>query len=210
MKRLEWRIIVGLALLVFGVLFLLQSFDFLPEGGWLWSVPFLLTGVVFLGLLLRGRQNWWAVFPGMVMLFLGGTILLEQFAPTFMDTFGGTFFLGGLALAFLIVYLMNIRFWWAIIPMGVLGTLAVVAGLEGVGFFDGGTVFFLGLAITFALLAILPNGGVRMRWPWIPALVLLVIGVLLSIGAENMMVYILPAALILGGLYLVSVSLLKR
>jgi hypothetical protein len=210
MKRIEWRAIVGLALLVFGVLFLLQSFDVLPSGGWLWAVPFVLVGVGFLVALLRGRQNWWAVFPGLVMLFLGGMIALGEFAPVFMDKFGGTFFLGGLALTFLIVYLLNVQFWWAIIPMGVLGTLAVVAGLEGAGSFEGGTVFFLGLAVTFGLLAILPTGGARMKWPWIPALVLLVIGALLSIGAESMMVFVLPAALILAGLYLVSVSVLKR
>ena len=98
MKQIEWRIIVGVVLLVFGGLFLLQSFNVLPSGGWLWSVPFLLAGVAFLIVLFRGKHNWWAVFPGITMLFLGLLILLGEFVPQFTDRYGGTFFLGGLAL----------------------------------------------------------------------------------------------------------------
>jgi hypothetical protein len=210
MKRIEWRAVVGIVLLVFGVLFLLQSFDVLPGGGWLWSVPFALGGVVFLILLFRGKQNWWAVIPGLVLLSLGAIIALDEFAPGFSNRFGGSIFLAGIALSFLIVYMMNTSSWWALIPTGVLTTLSLVAGLDEVGAFETGAVFFLGLALTFGLLAILPTGGTRMRWPWIPALVLLVMGALLSIGAENMLVYILPAALILAGLYLVSVAFIRR
>lgn len=210
MKQIEWRVIVGIVLLVFGGLFLLQSFDVIPGGGWLWSVPFALGGLVFLSVLVRGRHNWWAAIPGVILLFLGIIIALEDLAPQFSDQFGGSIFLGGIALAFLIVYLLNVSAWWALIPAGVMITLAVVAGLDEAGSLATGAVFFLGLALTFGLLAILPSGGARMRWPWIPALVLLVMAALLSIGAENMMVYILPVTLILAGLYLVSVAFLKR
>lgn len=210
MKNFEWSALVGIALLLLGGFFLLQSFDVLPGGDWLWSAPFALGGLIFLAVLFRGKQNWWAAIPGVVLLFLGIIIALDELAPRFSDQFGGSIFLGGLALAFLIVYLLNLQFWWALIPMGVLATLSVVAGLDEAGSFETGAVFFLGLALTFALLAILPSGSTRMRWPWIPALVLLVMGALLSLGAENMLVYILPAALILAGLYLVSVALIKR
>ncbi len=210
MKVFEWRVIVGILLLVFGGLFLLQSFDVLPGGNWFWAVPFGLGGLAFILVLLRSRQNWWAAIPGVVLLALGALIALGEFAPKFADSYGGTLFLGGIGLAFWIVYLLNVRFWWALIPAGVMTTLAAVATFEEVGSFEGGAVFFLGLALTFGLLAVLPTGGARMKWPWIPALVLLVMGALLSIGAENMMVYIFPAALILAGFYLVSVSFVKR
>jgi hypothetical protein len=210
MKPIEWRAVLGIMLLVFGVLFLLQSFDVLPEGGWLWSVPFALGGIAFLVVLSRGKAFWWAAIPGVILLFLGITIALGELAPGFSEQMGGSIFLLGIAIAFLIVYLMNNHFWWAIIPMGVLATLSLVAALEQVSTFEGGAVFFLGLAVTFGLVAVLPSGGARMRWPWIPALVLLVLGALVSIGAEGMMVYVLPAALILVGLYLLSAAFLRR
>ena len=129
MKPIEWRAVLGIMLLVFGVLFLLQSFDVLPEGGWLWSVPFALGGIAFLVVLSRGKLFWCAAIPGVILLFLGITIALGELAPDFSAQFGGSIFLLGIAIAFLIVYLMNSHFWWAIIPMGVLGTLSLVASL---------------------------------------------------------------------------------
>ena len=211
MKRLDWRVILGVGLLIMGALFLLQSLNILSIGsGWLWSVPFALGGLVFLYVMLLGRQNWWAAIPGVTLLSLGALIAASEFLPRFADQFGGTLFLGGIGLAFLLVFLMNNEAWWALIPMGALATLAVVAGLDEAGSFETGSIFFLGLALTFALLAILPRERRRLRWAWIPALVLLVMGGLLALGAENMLVYVFPVGLILGGLYLVSLAFMKR
>lgn len=210
MKPINWRAIAGIGLLLFGGLFLLQTLDLLPGGGWLWAVPFILGGLAFLVVLTRGRQNWWAAIPGVILVSLGALIAVGELAPDFGDRYGGSMFLFGIGLAFLIVYLMDRRFWWAIIPMGVMATLTAVTILEEASAFEGGAVFFLGLAFTFALVAILPNGGERMRWPWIPALVLLVLGALLSIGAENMMVFIFPGALILIGVYLLFGAVRRR
>ncbi len=210
MKPINWRAIAGIGLLLFGGLFLLQTLEILPEGGWLWSLPFALGGVAFLAVLSRGRQNWWAAIPGVILVSLGAVIAVAELAPEFGDRFGGSIFLFGIALAFLIVYLMDRRFWWAIIPMGVMATLTAVTILEEASAFEGGTVFFLGLAATFALVALLPNGGEPMRWPWIPALVLLVLGALISIGADNMMVFIFPVVLILVGVYLLFGTARRR
>jgi hypothetical protein len=210
MKSVNWQALVGLALLLFGGLFLLQTLNLLPQGGWMWSVPFIAGGGAFLVVLTRGRQNWWAAIPGIVLVFLGALIALSELVPGFSDNIGGAFFLGGIALAFLVVYLMDRSNWWAIIPMGVLSTLVVVTLLDNISGFETGSVFFLGLAFTFALVAILPNGEGRMSWPWIPALVLFALGGLLSIGAESMMAYVFPAALILVGVYMLTGPLFRK
>lgn len=199
----RWQIIIGISLLVFGVLLLLQSLEVLPKGGWLWSVPFILAGIAFLFVLFKGRQNWWAVIPGIILLDLGALIALGEFAPDFESTYGGAFFLAGLSLTFLIVYLLNFQNWWALIPAGVMATLSTVTAFEETASFETGTVFFLGLALTFGLLSVLPTGRERMNWPWIPAVSLLGVGALVSIGAEGMTGFVWPTALILGGLFLV-------
>jgi hypothetical protein len=94
--------------------------------------------------------------------------------------------------------------WWAIIPFGVLFTLASMVALDELfpGLETPG-VFFLGLSATFALVAVLPNTQGELRWAWIPAAILLVMGVVFMAAAGEMLAYIWPAALILAGLFLI-------
>jgi hypothetical protein len=66
---------------------------------------------------------------------------------------------------------------------------------------SGGLIFF-GLGITFAVLALLPSEQGKMRWAWIPAIALVVIGLLITAAAEEMLLYLGPAALILGGIFI--------
>ncbi|MGH2522891.1 MAG: hypothetical protein ACRDH2_10350, partial [Anaerolineales bacterium] len=65
-------------------------------------------------------------------------------------------------------------------------------------------LFFLGLGLTFMLLAGLPTPQGRMRWPLIPGGILAVMGLLIAIGFGQGINYIWPVALILVGLYLVA------
>ena len=64
-------------------------------------------------------------------------------------------------------------------------------------------MFFLGLSLTLVLLAVLPTGEGRMRWPIIRAGVLGVLSVLVGIGAEGALNYVWPAAVVAGRLYLI-------
>lgn len=70
----------------------------------------------------------------------------------------------------------------------------------------GGALFF-GLAVTFGLLAILPTPEGRMRWTIIPATVLVFVGALVTTEATVVLGFVWPAALILGGLYLIFRSM---
>jgi hypothetical protein len=208
-KPFRLRLMVGISLLVLGGLLLLQSFGILPEGDWFWAIPFLVAGIGFLAVFMGQKHNWWAAIPGVVLLDLGVIILLGEFFPKVSDIYGGAIFLGGIALSFVLVYLIQKRFWWAIIPAGVLTTLAVVTLVDEWGIFDAGAVFFLGLALTFALLAILPTGSLRMKWPWYPAAGLLLVGAVISIGAESMLGLLWAVVLILVGGYLLLRSFRK-
>jgi hypothetical protein len=187
-----------------GVLFLLDSLGLIAVGPILWPVLIGFASLAFLFVFATAPQtNWWAAIPGFVLLGLTGTIALDQLAPEIAGEWGGALFLGGIALAFWAIYLVNPEHWWAVIPGGVLLTLALVAGLssalEGV---EMGGIFFFGLGLTFALLALLPTPEGRLTWAIIPAIVLLAMGALITAAAAQLINYIWPVVLILGGLYL--------
>ncbi|NMC78428.1 MAG: hypothetical protein GYA59_03615 [Chloroflexi bacterium] len=214
MKWTNWRIYLGALLLLLGGFGLLQSLGLLPAGSYLMGILFgglfLLGGLAFLSLLLQNRENWWASFPGVVLLDLGLLIIGGVLAPGLAGRFGGVFFLAGLSFSFWLVYLIAPQHWWSIIPGGVLLTLAAISGIQENTLWGTGGLFFLGLALTFGLLGMLRVDGRRMNWPWIPAGVLLVLGVLFSLSATQWMNFVWPAALILAGVLLVFRTLVSR
>ena len=196
MKRFDPRVIIGLLLVAGGLLALMQTMGWLENAGDVFfGSIFLLGGLVFLSLLLSG--NWWAVFPGAALVGIGTLILL----PESMDSFGGMIFLGFLGLAFWYVYLRDrVESWWAIIPAGVLTTLALVSILpDRIGAMETGGVFFLGLAATFLLVALLAG----MRWAYWPAGALAVMGFLATISLLGIANYLWAVVLIAVGGFLI-------
>jgi len=209
MSHNQWRLFLGILLIGLGSINLLQVMGFIPGEGLIPSVlfGFLFTagGAAFVSLFGRDREKWWALLPGVILIDIGLLVALGSFLPHGMNQFGGSFFLAGLGLAFWLVYTYSRNNWWAIIPGGVLFTLAVVAGVGENQWVDSGTILFFGLAVTFALVALLA----RMEWAWYPAAALLVIGVLVSFFTSSTVNYLWPSALIVMGIYLLARSLHK-
>jgi hypothetical protein len=209
MNRFNWRFILGAVLVGMGAIGLLQTLGWISTSGLLWGLffgfLFFVGGVAFLSVFIRDRLQWWALIPGVILLFLGMLIGFSELLPGIMNRLGGSFFLGGISLSFWLVYFFSRKNWWAIIPGGVLLTLALVAGIPESFGFEGGGIFFLGLAATFALLAVVEN----MTWAWIPAGVLFVMGALISMFATRYLSVVWPAALILGGLYMLYRAFIK-
>lgn len=211
MKWLESRVLWGILLIVGGILFLMDNLGIISVGGLLVGVIMAAAGLVFLYVFLSDRQRWWALIPGFVLLDIGVIILLDNYAPRLSEQLAGVIVLGGIGLAFLLVYLVNRENWWAIIPAGVMATLAVVAGLSQVltGFETGG-ILFLGLGLTFALVAVLPTPDGQMRWAFIPAGILLLIGLLITAAMTSLVGILWPFALILFGLFFVWRAFVAR
>ena len=137
--------------------------------------------------------RWWAIIPGGVLTALS----LLVFGSAYFEEYSGAIVLGGIGLTFFVLYLTNAsERWWALIPAGVLTTLAVVTIVaEQVGEFQTAGVFFFGLAITFLLVALLA----RMKWAYLPALVLGVMGILGVASLLDIANYVWAIALILIG-----------
>jgi hypothetical protein len=204
MKLLESRILWGSLLILGGIVFLLQNLGILPLGDIFWAVLLGVAAAFFLAVSFQNRKNWWALIPGMLLAGIAALVLTVYIAPEITGIWGASIVLGSLGLSFLLIYLVDHMNWWAIIPGGVLLTLAAMIGaghyvpaLETTG------IFFLGLGGTFALVAILPNPQGEMRWAWIPAGVLAAIGVIMMAFTGELLLYIGPVVLILAGVYLI-------
>ena len=99
------------------------------------------------------------------------------------------------------MYFSDTSRWWAIIPAGVLLTLGTISVLDEFNGGDNGGIFFLGLGLTFILVAILPGGSSR-SWAYIPGIILMLFGAILGTSIAGLTAYLFPAVLILLGGYI--------
>ena len=190
-------IIGGITLIAVGVIFLLENLGLIALDWEMLVGPiFGVGGLAFLLVFLLDREQWWALIPGCVLLGLGIIIFMSQAAIA--ESYAGAVFLGFIGLAFLLIYLFHRNHWWALIPGGVLLTLAGVTLVpEDLPLFGG--IFFLGLALTFGLVYIAPKPEGKMPWALYPAGAMLLIGILATLDAANLIHYIWPLALLIGG-----------
>ncbi len=201
-NMLQSRFLWGGLLIVGGILFLLQNLLDFQFGSLFWALVFGLGALFFLSVFISNRMNWWGLIPGITLLGIALVIALDAFAPELGSLLSGTIILGGIGLSFLVVYLLNREFWWAIIPAGVLLSLAVALAVDDflpdTGFV---ALFFIGMALTFAVVARVPTPEGKMQWAWIPAGVLGIIGVAFGAFSGSLMAYAVPIILIgVGGI----------
>lgn len=212
MNSKSTRVIFGIGLIFLGVLFFIQQIFHISIGGLIVAGLFLLGGATFFYVFVRNNENWWALIPGFTLAGIGGLIVMGDLFPSFSKLFGGAFFLAMIGASFLVIYLMHRDFWWAIIPAGVLITLALVTIVAPYNGTISGALFFFGLAVTFGVIGLMKVGRSE-KWPWIPAGVCAVIGfiVLATSGGLVSVVfgYLWPALLLLVGVYLVFRSIRK-
>ena len=201
-------IVGGILLVAAGVIFLLNNLGLITLNWEMLIGPlFGIGGLVFLLVFIFNTDEWWALIPGFVLIAIGIIIFMGQQA--YAEGLTGAIFLGLLGVAFLLVYAFHRDNWWAVIPGGVLLTLAGVTLIPGEGVLAGG-LFFLGLAVTFGLVYILPKPSGRLTWALYPAGILFLIGVLVVLGASNLINYVWPLVLLIAGGFVIYRALRKR
>ncbi len=199
MRRFDPRLWIGVLLVFGGVLSLLDAMNVISNsGGIFWGLIFGAGGALFLYMLIHDRNSWWAAFPAFTLLGLA----VSSFLPESLSAYDGLVFFAGISLAFWWVYFTDTQRWWAIIPGGVMLTLGFSSVLDNLLKGDtGGGLFFLGLGLTFVLVAILPGGSSR-SWALIPGAVLLLFGAIRGTPFTGFTEYLGPAVLIaLGGYF---------
>src|SRR5262245_50871436 len=145
MRKLDARLVAGLLLTGGGLIYLLQNLGYIHWGGLVWGAAAAVAGALFLGLAVSDRRQWWAIIPGLTLLAVAVLAGLGYWAPTLASQWGGLLFLGAIGVSFWIVYALDREHWWAIIPGGVLITLAAVSALDRGEDKQLGGIFFLGL-----------------------------------------------------------------
>lgn len=196
-----WAAFPGFTLAALGVVVLLpESLDELEGAVLLGGIALSFWYVYFS----NRASRWWAIIPGGVLTALSLLIV----ASSFFDEYSGAIVLGGIGLTFFLVYITApVERWWALIPGGVLATLAAMTvATERFGAFESGGFFFLGLALTFLLVAVLA----RMRWAYWPALILGIMGALALVNLMNIANYVWAAILILAGGFMIARAFMRR
>ena len=201
MKRNSVSLVGGILLIAVGISLMLQNLGIITLGGFLVPVLLGLGGLAFVYVFLVKRDNWWALIPGLTLLGVAGAVAWDSFGLPSARGWSASFLLGGIGLSFLVIFLNGREHWWAIIPGGALLTIALVAGLSSSGseLIDVGSVFFLGLALTFGLLGVLRTPQGRQTWAFIPAAALLAVGILTMAATADVLRYVWPVALIIAG-----------
>jgi hypothetical protein len=210
--KINLRKNIGVLFLIIGGLILLQNIKIFS--GDVGSIVFILIyGILSIYMLLtysRRKSQWWWLILG---IFLLGLALsnLSEIIPSLKSYSSviAVFFAG---ISFLIIYLIDRLNWWALIPGSVITSLGVIRYLEvSAPEIQTNGIMFLGLGIAFLILFLVPIRNIRMNWPLIPAVILFAIGATLSLNQDlNLISFIGPALLLLGGILVLIVSQKKN
>lgn len=196
-SRTIFSVVFGLLLIFAGVVFLLDNLNVIAVNWQALIGPlFVVGGLIFLLVFILNTDDWWALIPAMALISLGLIIFMGQ--EEFANEWTGAVFLGMLGLSFWLIYAFHPLHWWAVIPGGVLFTLAAVSMLAEGGDLSGG-VFFLGIALTFGLMYLLPNPLGKLTWALYPAGILFLIGALVLLGTTSLIGFVWPVALLVAG-----------
>jgi hypothetical protein len=180
--------LVGLILIAIGAMALLGNIGILGDmPTTIFALGMGAAGVYLIRAFFKNHKQIWTSIVGFTFLGLA--------LASITGAMSGFYFLGMIGLGFAMIYRLEHKQWWAVIPGGVLLTLALMAGSEVIfPRWDAGPLFFLGLAATFGYLYV----NARKKWAVYPALALLVVALL---GVTFTGGWILPILLIGAGLY---------
>ena len=193
------RVLWGLLLVLAGIIFLFNSMGMISIGDYQWAIILGIGGLAFLSVFLADRNQWWSLFPSFGLLIVALVIFIENTFPSLSGDISGAIAMGGIGLAFLLIFVTNLKNWWALIPAGVLLSLALMLVLG----FESGGIFLIGLGLTFGVLGFVSTEHGRMRWAFIPAVVLILVGIFVTLAVYDLFAVLWPLALIAGGLLII-------
>ena len=214
MKRLNEAVSWGIFLLLAGVFLLLNNLNVLGSWGALaWAALYALAGLGFLIWFFMDTKHWWRAIPAFTLLGIGAELLLG-WRHVELGGWGPSLVLFGMALGFWAILILRREHWWAVMPAGVLTTVAVLFGLwnqlDGAGRL---AVLLIGTGLMFMLLYVIRYEEHDARWAAIPAGALLLLAVVTLVAALPMPAVVRewwPILLVIVGLLMIILGLTRR
>lgn len=211
-KQNWWALIPG------GVMLFLALVTLLVDnvgGEWVGAAFLFIIGLSFFIVYMSNRTRQWALLVAYILFVLSIAPAMASFGGDVPAYFGSIFLLA-VAVPFYVVYFRQTeqdqpagRNWWAIIPAGVMTTLAIIATLGIAGFIrdteTGGisnAILMGGLAVTFAIVWLRHAKD----WAKIVTIVLALLAVASGFFASYTEIF-WPVAIILAGGYLLFTAL---
>jgi hypothetical protein len=205
-RTVKQSLVWGGLLIVIGVLLAIDQLTELSP--WVWVLALGAFGLVALVLYLADRSDWAMLITAYALLAITLLIALSLL-DIVSDEVIGSYILVAISLAFLAVYFRNRARWWALIPAYVLLAIGIMIGLVELGLLDDLLVpAYVLLAIAIPFFVVFARDR-RQWWALIPGGILAVIG-LSFLVAEGSFAYIGAFLLILGGLWILVRSVVRR
>ena len=202
----HWWALIPAGVMFFLTLIVLMSTT--VRGEWIGAFFLFAVALSFFVVYLNNRTRQWALLVAYILFVLSIAPAMSSFGGD-VPAYFGTIFLLAVALPFFVVYFRSNDNWWAIIPAGVMTTLAVVATLGIAGWIHdtqtGGVsnaILMGGLAVTFAVV------WLRHAKPWakVASIVLAALAVASVFFASYTEIF-WPVAIILVGVYLLYTAM---
>jgi len=168
MKKLGHTFYWGISLFVGGIILMAANLGQFDR----WTEPIVLgviglsalSGIVFLIGYAGNRERWWLWLPATTLLTLSAVVYLGH-----NDVFPVNWLLSllafGVSVGFFVIYLLDNKHWWAVVPGGLLLALAILVGLAAkFGPRDLAGFFFIALGVVAGLVYLVRLGG-KEAWP---------------------------------------------
>ncbi len=196
----------GSLLIFFGVVGLLEVYTDLTA--WAWVAVLTVAGLGIFGIYLSNRTEWGLLIPAYVMWAVAALIALIELG-ILRDEPIATFVLTAIALPFLVGYLRNREQWGLLIPAYVLLAVGVMVWLIGLGILNDLLIpAYVMFAVAIPFLVVFSRNS-QHWWALIPGGIMTIIGLSFLI-AEAAVGYIIPAVLILTGIWILVRQYIRR
>jgi len=204
-SRNWWALIPSGVMLFLTLITLLV--DYTSGDEWVGALFLFMVALSFFVVYLTNRTRFWAAIVAYVTFVLSIAPLMSMGGRD--AEYFGSVFMFAVALPFFFLYFRSEKFWWAIIPAGVMTVLGVIVTLAIAGLINDSTsgafvgAFLMGgFAVTFAILWLRHDKA----WARIVAIVLALLAVS-SIFFVSYYEIVWPIIIILGGVYLLYTAM---
>jgi hypothetical protein len=199
-------IVWGGLLILLGGMLLVETFIDLNE--WVWVGALTIGGLGVYAVYATDRTERWMLVLSYALLAIALMIALITL-DILRDSFVATYVLTAIALPFLYVYLSDRTHLWALIPVYILMAIGVMVGLiEGGILEDNLVASYVLFAIAIPFFVTYARNR-RLWWALVPGGIIGLIGLALLV-AEASAEYILPAALIVAGVWVLFRQFARR